>query len=178
MAVTGVPIEERLTVKPEQKRVIQREQLSVLVTSKDGVPMPGAKVIFMNQAEDTNKTGRVDLVAPALTGAAARSVPIRAEIHLPNGLVLTGSSMIDVIAGDQWDIRFSPNGDGINDYVVFNQDDLPVKVYQWRRDELVKTVTVGDGRWDGRKDNGVDCEQDLYLVQTKRDRKIVISLYR
>ncbi len=170
-AVSGAPVEERLNIKPEQKRTLERQTVSFLVTSREGVPMKGARVILVDQSGDTNQSGRIDLVTPALNGQTTKSVPVRAEILLPNGIKLTGSNVIDVVAGDNWDIRFSPNGDGINDYVVFNDDDLPVKIQQFRTDEVVKVVRKEDGgRWDGRKSNGADCGTGLYLAQTKADR--------
>lgn len=179
LSVDGAPMEERLEIRPQSKRVLEGETVSFLVRNKEGVPVSKAKITFADQEAETNKAGRAEMAAPYLRGAATLSLPVQVESVLSNGIKLSGSAVLDVAAGNAWDIRFSPNGDGIDDEIVFNRDDLPITIMQWRRDEIVKTVTESDRcRWNGRKANGRECEQGLYLAQTRTGRKLVISLYR
>ncbi len=85
----------------------------------------------------------------------------------------------DLLVENQWDLRFSPNGDGINDALLFKSEDLPILIRPLRQKKIIKTVTEEDNnRWDGKLENGIPCDTDLYLAKTKSGRELIISLYR
>ncbi len=127
--------------------------------------------------------GDYELYAYAQDLAGNRSATIGPEkvtVASVNDLFLgTRRSSKDVVVKNQWDLRFSPNGDGLNDTLLFNKEDLPVTIQQFRRGEIVKIITEQDNdRWDGKSSDGNNCEIDLYLAKTKTGREFVISLYR
>ncbi|MBI4217651.1 MAG: hypothetical protein HY610_00890, partial [Elusimicrobia bacterium] len=68
------------------------------------------------------------------------------------------------ILSSQREISFSPNGDGMNDVLQFDSQEVPITIWQFQRGDVVKTVRTEDGfRWDGRKEDGSNSETDLYF---------------
>lgn len=73
---------------------------------------------------------------------------------------------------------FTPNGDGQNDFVIFNISGLlenrgEVVIYNFRGRQVRELS--GQNRWDGKNDNGEDLPLGLYLYIVKVDGEVKAS---
>jgi len=90
-----------------------------------------------------------------------------------------GIKKIEVVKQDKKNLFFSPNGDGVNDVVIFSKVSNPVKIYNIYG-ELVKTLYEDNGqiKWDGTDEQGRPVPGGVYLYLTSDGQKGKIYIGR
>lgn len=181
LSVRGAPTLNTLVIDTKNAKSF-KELMDIPITVKDRKDQPvSSAAVWINENEKklTDEDGKVYVRAPGVErGKHLKDVTIYAEKKSPTMGTLAGSAILNIYNGGLTKTAFSPNNDGMNDYIVWKQDEVPVKIYN-RGNKLIATITADGGyRWDGKMSNGQDAEIGLYYAESSKGQKTFIQLVR
>ncbi|OGS20073.1 MAG: hypothetical protein A2252_08575 [Elusimicrobia bacterium RIFOXYA2_FULL_39_19] len=168
--------------KPDIQNAIDNSLQTML---SKGVEAQEAKVIINYAIENKFNTKQLEEVAKSVTEAGVSAVPEKpADIK---ALAVTGKEKKQLAVVDtEFKFKeavpnpFTPNGDGINDKVVFNvnnpnNEEIEIKIFELKG-FLIRTLIFAYSEtplWDGTNNEGRLAEGGIYIFQLKAGNKII-----